>query len=59
MLVLDPTFTDPLDKYQFIVFRWLLFLIFFATVLKVLDEHLRLKIHLKELIDYLANRFKR
>jgi hypothetical protein len=58
MLVLDPTFTDPLDKYQFMVFRWLLFLIFFATVLKVLDEHLHL-IHLRELIDYLANRFKR
>jgi len=57
--VLNPTFADPLDKYQFVVFRWLLFLIFVATALKVLDEHLHLKVHLRELIDYLANRFKR
>jgi len=52
--VLDPKFTNPLDRYQFAVFRWLLFLIFVATALKVLDEHLHLKDHLKELIDYLA-----
>ena len=51
--------TDSLDRYQFAVFRWLLFLIFLVTALRVLDEHLHLKVHLKELIDYLTDRFKR
>ena len=56
--MLDPMLADSLDRYQFAVFRWLLFLIFVATALKVLDEHLHLKVLLKKLIDYLPDRFK-
>lgn len=48
---------DPLEKWQYRIFRWLLFILFLATVYKVLDYELHLKQFLSQVGAYISAKF--
>ena len=49
-------FLDPFDKYQYLAFKVVLFVIFLVTALEVLDKHIGLKRHAKQLFKWLLSK---
>lgn len=54
----EPTLLDPLDRYQYLAFRWLLFIIFLVMAFKMLDEHIHLTRHFRQFVLWLSRMFK-
>jgi hypothetical protein len=46
--------TENLDRYQLIIFKWLLFIIFVVVALEILDKHLHFKTHVKSFLGWLT-----
>jgi hypothetical protein len=49
-------FLEPLDRYQYLIFKWILFIIFVATALEVLERHLHLKTNVKRVVKWLVQK---
>jgi len=52
------TLTDNLDRYQYMAFRWMLFIIFVVCAIEMLEKHLHLKSHVKHLLSWITQQFK-
>jgi hypothetical protein len=50
----EPIFSDPLEKYQFLVFRWVIFIIFVVTAFEILDKHIHVKAHARKMAVYMG-----
>lgn len=54
----EPNFPDFLERYQYIAFRWLLFVIAIVVMVEILDRHTHFLIYLKKFADWVAEILK-
>lgn len=51
-------FLDPFEKYQYLAFKWILFVIFLVTAFEILDKHIHLKRLARMFLKWMLARFK-
>jgi hypothetical protein len=55
---MDVQMTDTLASYKYLIFNWLLFILFIAAVIELLDKHIPIKAALKRLIEWIFRNLK-
>lgn len=50
----QPNFPDFLERYQYIAFKWLLFIIAIVVMVEILDKHTHFLTYLKKFASWVA-----
>jgi hypothetical protein len=51
--MLDYNSGDTLERYQYLAFKWVLFIVFIVMAYQFLDHHTKLSVHGKRFLDWI------
>lgn len=54
----EPNPADFLDKYQYIAFKWVLFIVFLVMTFQFLDHHTHFMSLVRRFVDWIRQLFK-